>query len=407
MSGLPPPPTSSGPTPPCRRRPGFFRDLEVARPAIPATPAPHRFASMPPQPPAFLGEPSDRRVTLRDIARKAGVSHVTVSRALRDDASISPSRREEIQRIAEEMGYRPDPGLTSLAAYRHRRQRAGTVRGCVALLNAWYEPERLRQLRWFQGCWQGASAAAQKTGYRLEEIHWPPSQPARRLNQILLTRGIQGLLIPSPQRMEPCASLDWDRFSVVRLSSASRDIDFHIVTSDGFRAIQMALHRMQERGYRRIGLVLNRDFDAALGGNFYGGFLAAQNHLALAALPPLLVGDDAFPARREETRAALAAWLREHRPDALLASEPWVPALLAELGLRIPGDLAVAGTNVDDLPLIDTGIVPDTTAIGRIAMETLAAQIALGARAIPAAPCRILVKCTWRDGASLPRRPGA
>ena len=359
---------------------------------------------MPPQPPAFLGEPSDRRITLRDIARKAGVSHVTVSRALHDDTSISRGRREEIRRLAEEMGYVPDPSLASLAAYRHRRRQADAVRGCVALLNAWYEPERLRRLRWFKGCWRGASETARKSGYRLEEIHWPPSRPASRLNQILLTRGVQGLLIPSPQRMEPCGPLDWNRFSVVRLSAASRDIDFHIVTSDGFRAIQMALHRVHERGYRRIGLLLNRDFDAALGGNFYGGFLAAQNLLSLAALPPFLVGDDAFPARRAETAAALRAWLREYRPDALLASEPWVPDLLAELGLRIPDDLAVAGTNVDDLPLIDSGILPDTAAIGRIAMETLAAQIALGARGIPAAPCRILVKCTWRDGSSLPRQ---
>ena len=62
--------------------------------------------------------PFRQRVTLRDLAQKAGVSHVTISRALRNDPSISTARRAEVKKLAAAMGYRPDPSLSALAAYR-------------------------------------------------------------------------------------------------------------------------------------------------------------------------------------------------------------------------------------------------------------------------------------------------
>jgi DNA-binding LacI/PurR family transcriptional regulator len=61
-------------------------------------------------------------VTLRDLAQKVGVPHVTVSQTLRNDPSISAKRREEVKKLAEEMGCRPDPSLSALAAYRFAKQ---------------------------------------------------------------------------------------------------------------------------------------------------------------------------------------------------------------------------------------------------------------------------------------------
>ena len=58
------------------------------------------------------------RVSLRDVARAVGVSHVTISLALRGDPRIPLSRRVEIQATADRLCYRPDPMLASLAAYR-------------------------------------------------------------------------------------------------------------------------------------------------------------------------------------------------------------------------------------------------------------------------------------------------
>jgi LacI family transcriptional regulator len=59
-----------------------------------------------------------RRVTLRDIAKAAGVSHVTVSLALRNQAQIPTATRNRIRSLADKMGYVPDPALGRLNAYR-------------------------------------------------------------------------------------------------------------------------------------------------------------------------------------------------------------------------------------------------------------------------------------------------
>jgi LacI family transcriptional regulator len=61
---------------------------------------------------------SPKRVTVYDIAEKLGVSHVTVSLALRNHPSISEKRRVQVRKLADEMGYAPDPHLAALAAYR-------------------------------------------------------------------------------------------------------------------------------------------------------------------------------------------------------------------------------------------------------------------------------------------------
>jgi len=92
------------------------------------------------------GSGSPARVSLRDVARAVGVSHMAVSLALRDDPRVSEARRREIRAKAEQLGYRPDPMLSSLAAYRNTR-RSTTVRATVAWLNQWADPRALRRLR--------------------------------------------------------------------------------------------------------------------------------------------------------------------------------------------------------------------------------------------------------------------
>ena len=87
---------------------------------------------------------NSRRVTLRDVAERVGVSHVTISLALRNHPSIPVRRRKEVKRVAKQMGYQPDPLLSSLAVYRHN-QRPARIQNSLAWINRWDQPERLRK----------------------------------------------------------------------------------------------------------------------------------------------------------------------------------------------------------------------------------------------------------------------
>src|SRR5476651_1083693 len=108
-------------------------------------------------------------ITLRDIARKLGIHHSTVGRAMQNAPTISPARRQEIQEAAREMGYQPNAMATMLGHQRHSSERR-TISAEVAWINCWRAPKELRKHREFDLYWKGASLRAEQNGYRLEEF---------------------------------------------------------------------------------------------------------------------------------------------------------------------------------------------------------------------------------------------
>src|SRR5437763_1467974 len=60
----------------------------------------------------------NKQTTLRDIAAKAGVSVMTVSRALRNHPHLASETRARILQLAERLGYRPNPMVSALMRYR-------------------------------------------------------------------------------------------------------------------------------------------------------------------------------------------------------------------------------------------------------------------------------------------------
>lgn len=345
------------------------------------------------------------RVTLKDIAERMGVGKTTVSLALRESHRVSPERRREIQQVAKQMGYVPDPFLSGLAAHSRERMPAKS-HGVLAWVNHWKDPKHLLRFNEFKGYWLGASHAASKFGYRLDEVRWERDCTAKRFERILLARGIEGVLIPPHNELLVWEDFDWNKFSVIRFGMSVQNPDSHQVTSDIFRSVVMAITKIHQYGYKRIGIAVNGNFNERLGGSFLGGYYYAQTLLQLKpALPPLLTVltfQDVNSFTRQQV--PLRQWLDCHKPDAVLAADIDMPKLIQSLGMRIPQDLAVAGTSVLDLPGIDAGIDQHPEAVGRIAVEMLVKQINVNERGEPRDPCRILVESRWRDGKSLPPR---
>lgn len=346
-----------------------------------------------------------KRVTLRDVAERLGVSHTTVAMALRNHYSISAKRRKQVKRMAEKMGYRPDPFLSSLAAYR-RLNSVFQIQGAVAWMTHWQSPQEAREdYSYDVELRRGASRAADRLGYRLDSIHWGAGLSPKRFEQILLTRGIRGILIP-PHKIPPdWSTFEWGKFSIVRLGLSVPRPDSNLVTVDQFRAIIMAVTRIRDYAYRRIGLVMGADYDLRLGGNTIGGFLAAVDMLKLKPRIPVLKTDygDRGSVAMSAQKRELSTWLKRHSPDAILTTDAELPDLVHELGYRIPEDIGMAGTTVVDIP-VDTGIDQHAEAVGRIAMETLAKQLNINECGEPSDPARILVEARWQDGRSLPPR---
>lgn len=346
--------------------------------------------------------PEPRRVSLRDIGQRLGVSHTTVSLALKDDLRITTSVRQLVKATAEEMGYRPDPMLSALATYRRNRSGLPMSAG-IAWINAWQDADALRRYREFDCYWRGAERAAEKFGYRLEEFRAGADCSPARLHQILHTRGIRGILLPPHSDPPSWKNFPWEHYSVVRYGRSMPHPPFHVITADQVLNTMLAFRKIRERGYERIGFVDCREATVKPGHLFLAGFLSARTALDQTMRVPVL---NLSLTRNSGRAAQLAAWVKKHRVEAILTSFNELPAILAKAGLRVPDDVALAGTTVLDTP-ISAGIDQHPEEIGRVGFLLLHSLINDRDTGIPTIYRQSLIEGSWVDGDSLPHRTHA
>lgn len=301
--------------------------------------------------------------------------------------------------MAEKMGYRPDPMLASLAAYRQGK-RPAEIRSSLAWLNLWEEPEVLRGYKEFDRYWIGAKEVAERMGYSLEEFRWQNGKSGKRLQSILATRGVRGILLPPHRDDVILPDFEWGEFSLVRFGSSVNQVRAHMVTSDQSHCARLAFEKALEYGYQRVGYVSDVAFERNTRGHFREGYLNAQEEMVPRSkhLKPLAVGAD---VRRHE--GEVLAWLQSEKPDAVVTTLATFRSIVQGLGVRVPQDIAVATTSILD-GNFDTGADQNSEEIGRVAVSTLASLILENQRGVPTYMRRILVEGRWVEGTSLPRR---
>jgi DNA-binding LacI/PurR family transcriptional regulator len=340
------------------------------------------------------------RVTMREIARRLNISHTTVSRALQNDRRITEAVRRKVRRAAQEAGYRPDPMLAALAHYR-RGKAEHPITAALAWVNTWAEPKRLRAFREFDQYWQGASAEATRSGYRLDELVCPKDLSPARLHEILRARGIRGILLPPSWAgtTPDWGDFDWNDFCVVRFGYSLKTPEAHLVTADQLSNGLLAYEHMRQRGYRRIGMAMWKKQGTRLV-RFSAGYLYGQLQVpAKFRLPPLML-EEANPAADERQ---LLNWLKNHRPDAILTDILPLPRMLAKAGYQVPQDLGLAALSVLD-GNISAGIYQNSDEIGAAAVQLLISLIHHNQRGIPEIPREVLIRGRWVDGSTLPSK---
>jgi LacI family transcriptional regulator len=340
------------------------------------------------------------RVTLRDIARHLNTTHTTISRALRNDRQISAGMRQRVQRVAAQMGYRPDPMLSALAHY--RQANAKTPIGAeLAWLNLWPNPRELRSLREFDLYWQGAFAEAERCGFRLEEFCLGQDMTTARLEQVLRARNIRGLLIPPRARNFEFdwGEFSWEDFCVVRFGHSVKTPAAHLVTSDQLSDGLIAFENIRNHGYQRVGLVSGMRAKGTV--RFASGYLFGSLSVAdEERLPPLMLAE----TNAKEDQRRLVSWLKRARPDAILTDLSQLPRMLATAGYRVPQDLGLAAMSVLD-GNADAGIDQNSEEIGRAAVQLVISLIHYNECGIPKVCREVLIEGRWVNGQSLPAKP--
>lgn len=339
------------------------------------------------------------RVTMKDIAMEVGVTRAAVSLALKNHPSISEARRKQIHAAAERLGYQANAMATALAHHRHH-SRVHPVRAALALINAYPDPAKLHAQPSYQDCWRGASMAAEKFGYRLEEFPVNGKQTLKRLERIFLTRNIRGIILgplPPGESDLDWESFSWHKFSVVRCGFREQWPMLHYVTSAQATNTMLAFDKMRERGYKRIGFAGYWDNARMFG----AGFLWAQNEPSVRFRVPPFFFSKETPELGQQP--GFEQWLEKTRPDGILTDSLAVPAMLKKAGFRVPQDIGLAATNVRDMP-VDAGIDQNPDEIGRMTTLALISLIHDSDLGIPRTVRETLVRGKWVDGSSLPPR---
>ena len=347
--------------------------------------------------------PDDKRVTMRDIAAKLGVSHVTVSYALRGVPRVSPALRDRICEEARNMGYRPDPMLQALSTYR-RTSRETRIQSALAWLCCWDPPEQMHTRKEFHSYWLGVKHIAEKHGYRLERLVPNERLSVGRIQQIMQARNIRGVLIPPPQSTfsQDLSSFDWGKFAVVKFGHSFDKLRVNLVTSAHTYNAALAIRKMTERGYCRIGFVSSEySIRRTL---ILSGVLLAQADLAEKNRVPFLSLPEAEVKNGGSER--LRAWIEKEKPDAILSNLSEVPAMLRQAGYEIPRDVGFAALSVHD-GNADAGIDQKPFEIGKAACESVVSLILHNGWGKPEAPREVLIEGAWVDGSTLPARAPA
>jgi Transcriptional regulators len=344
------------------------------------------------------------QVSQRDLARLAGVSPMTVSLALRGHPSISPATRARIVKLAEQQRYRPDPALAALNAYRIR-QAPARFHGTLAWVTNFPERDGWRGMIQATGYFDGAAARADQLGYRLEEF-WlaEPGLNAKRASQILLARGIRGLIIAPLPTPRGALELEWRHFSSVALGYSLSSPKLHVIMNNQFRNMKHVVQTLHERGHRRIGLAMPSANDERVDHNYLGGYWIAQRDFPkdAARLEPLLAPD--------LDKKAFVSWYRRSKPDAVVVAASMshlVIEWLNELGARVPEDVSVAVASVPYKDTTISGVDEGVPSIGAQAVEAVVGMIHRNEQGVPARPFSLLLEGVWTEGRTAGRRTAA
>lgn len=335
------------------------------------------------------------QISQRQLAKLAGVSPMTVSLALRGHASISEETRARIRALADEHGYRPDPALAALNAYRVRNSRA-SYHGTIGWLTGFPTHGGWRSLIQAEGYFEGAQKRAEELGYGLEEF-WArdPALTPKRMTQILLSRGVRGLIVaPLPAGVAEL-SLGWENFCAVSLGYQLKNPSLHVVMNNQFRNMKTVVQRLYKQGYRRIGMAMPSAKDKRVDHNYLAGYFVAMHDFPCDAAHMVPLLSDNFD------RACFQEWMRQERPDAIVvaASTAYeVMEWLRDLNLRVPEDIGVAVASIPYGDKTISGIDENVPSIGAHAVDAVVGMIHRNEMGVPQRRFSMLLEGDWTEG---------
>ncbi|MFE1646921.1 LacI family DNA-binding transcriptional regulator [Microbacterium sp. P01] len=310
-----------------------------------------------------------KRVGIRDVAERAGVSISTVSNALNHPHTVSAPLVERVRSVADELGYLP-----LQAAQQLRAGRNGLL-GMTVINIA--NP-------FFAALVSGAEEAAAAAGYRILVGNSDDDVVKERGHLELFERvQVEGVIVspfgdagPSIRRLQARG------IPVVLADAKDDDAQLPSVSFDDVAGGRLAAEHLLANGRRRIAFVGAREEVRQVRERLQGAREAVAEHTD--ARLEVVISTRTTAALGQAFGADIAAAPRAEWPDAILATNDHlacgIVSGLVGAGVRVPEDIAVIG--YDDIEFASVAAVPLTSVrqpareMGRRAAELLVEHIA-------------------------------
>jgi LacI family transcriptional regulator len=337
------------------------------------------------------------RPTMKDIAKVAKVHQTTVSLALRNHPSIPQKTRERIKGIADELGYRPDPMLASLIAY--RRGRSGDIKtpSIGYIMNVDGE-QGLKNSYVRQLFLKGAMDRAKELGYGLEVFYYGGRHyHSRYLDKVLNTRNISGIILAGFLTHFTDIELSWDHFSVVKIEVLPFHVRTHTIENNQYQVVRRSFQELRKLGFRRIGLCVAEHDEKHTRNLFSAGYYVEQAAIPEQDRIPLMVfpGNE-FYEELGDNAQRIVQWMTEHRLDACMSNWTVLGPLAEEASQRIGSKVHAVPLDLDCSIEGGWGMVQNHEIVGASAVEVVSGLMQQHQKGQTPYPRTNLINATWR-----------
>ncbi len=272
------------------------------------------------------------QVTIKDIAKRLGISPSTVSRALKDHPDISFETKEAVKKLAKELHYNPN-----LVALSLRHSKTHTI-GVII-------PEIVHYF--FSSVISGIEDAAHNNGYNVMICQSNESYEREvSSTQALLASRVEGLLISMSKttiQYDHFLNLQDNQIPIVFFDRHCPVMESDKVLVDDFEGAYKATEHLIKMGCKRIAHLFAPQH-LAIGKNRLEGFMKALEDYKLTPDNELIVKCDVY----EEALEIVPRLLKlPYPPDGIFAvndnSAAGAMIVIKEKNLKIPHDIAIIG----------------------------------------------------------------
>lgn len=274
-----------------------------------------------------------KNVTMRDIAKKVGVSTVTVSKALTDKDGVGSELRAVIKATAEEMGY-----TYSGIGDGFRRGRSYNI---GVIVEEHYVDNSTTVFPFYMKMYNSINKQMSQFHYSvIMEAITSKMLAEHRMPDIVTERKVDGVIVLGQMKSDYLKVLRENKLPVVYLDFYDRTMEVPSVINDNMYGTYMLTNYLVSMGHKKIAYVGSIDATASILDRYLGYYRSLLTH-------QLKMPDDYIIPDRDDEGYFIDLQMPKEMPTAFVCNCDGTANLLMKLlisrGYRIPQDISVVG----------------------------------------------------------------